>query len=149
MKPNLDKIDNQILSLLMDDARMPVTVIAKKIAMARTTVIARIAALEQRGIIAGYGVRLNQTLFQSGVRAYVGMSVEPRSSAALVKLLQQWPEVETLCAVSGAIDYMMTLRCTSTENLDKLLDQIGDLEGVRQTSTSVILSNRIDRSALG
>ena len=149
MKINLDKIDNQILSLLMDDARMPVTSIAKKIGMARTTVIARIASLEQSGIIAGYGVRLNQELFQSGVRAYVGMSIEPRSAAALVKLLQQWPEVETLCAVSGVIDYMMTLRCTSTENLDKLLDQIGDLEGVRQTSTSVILSNRIDRSAIG
>lgn len=149
MKPNLDKIDNQILSMLMDDARLPVTTIAKKIAMARTTVIARIAALEQRGIIAGYGVRLNQSLFESGVRAYVGMSIEPRSAAALVKLLQQWPEVETLCAVSGVIDYMLTLRCTSTEDLDKLLDQIGDLEGVRQTSTSVILSKRIDRSALG
>jgi len=148
MKPNLDKVDNQILALLMDDARTPVTEIAKKIGMARTTVIARIAALEQRGIIAGYGVRLDQSLFQSGVRAYVGMSIEPRSASALVKLLQQWPEVETLCAVSGVIDYMMTLRCTSTEDLDKLLDQIGDLEGVRQTSTSVILSKRIDRSAL-
>jgi len=149
MKPNLDKVDNQILALLMDDARTTVTEIAKKIGMARTTVIARIAALEQRGIIAGYGVRLDQRLFQSGVRAYVGMSIEPRSASALVKLLQQWPEVETLCAVSGVIDYMMTLRCTSTEDLDKLLDQIGDLEGVRQTSTSVILSKRIDRSALG
>jgi len=149
MKPNLDKVDNQILALLMDDARLPVTIIAKKIGMARTTVIARIAAMEQRGIIAGYGVRLNQNLFQSGVRAYVGMSIEPRSAAALVKLLQQWPEVETLHAVSGVIDYMMTLHCTSTENLDKLLDQIGELEGVRQTSTSVILSKRIDRSALG
>lgn len=149
MKANLDKVDNQILALLMDDARMPVTIIAKKIGMARTTVIARIAALEKSGIIAGYGVRLDQSLFQSGVRAYVGMSIEPRSAAALVKLLQQWPEVETLYAVSGVIDYMMTLRCTSTEDLDKLLDQIGDLEGVRQTSTSVILSRRIDRSALG
>ena len=149
MKHNLDTIDNQILALLMDDARMPVTTIAKKVGMARTTVIARIQALEQRGIIAGYGVRLNQALFQSGVRAYVGMSVEPRSAAALVKLLQQMPEVETLCAVSGAIDYMLTLRCSSTEDLDRLLDQIGDLEGVRQTSTSIILSKRIDRSALG
>ena len=149
MKPNLDKVDNQILALLMDDARLPVTTIAKKIAMARTTVIARIAALEQRGVIAGYGLRLNQALFGSGVRAYVGMSIEPRSAAALVKLLQQWPEVETLYAVSGVIDYMMTLRCGSTEELDRLLDQIGDLEGVRQTSTSIILSRRIDRSALG
>ena len=149
MKPNLDKVDSQILALLMDDARMPVTLIAKKIGMARTTVIARIAALESRGVIAGYGVRLDQNLFEFGVRAYVGMSIEPRSAAALVRLLQQWPEVETLYAVSGVIDYMMTLRCSSTESLDKLLDQIGELEGVRQTSTSIILSRRIDRSAVG
>ena len=148
MKPNLDAIDNQILAFLMDDARLPVTTIAQKIGMARTTVIARIAGLEKRGVIAGYGVRLNQAMFESGVRAYVGMSVEPKSAAALVKFLQQLPEVETLCAVSGVIDYMLTLRCTSTESLDKLLDQIGALEGVRQTSTSVILSKRIDRSAL-
>jgi DNA-binding Lrp family transcriptional regulator len=148
MKANLDKVDNQILALLMDDARIPVTAIAKKIGMARTTVIARIASLENNGIIAGYGVRLNQNLFESGVRAYVGMSIEPKSAAALVRLLQQWPEVESMYAVSGAIDYMLTLRCTSTEKLDHLLDEIGDLEGVRQTSTSIILSKRIDRGAL-
>jgi DNA-binding Lrp family transcriptional regulator len=62
--------------------------------------------------------------------------------------LQQLPEVESLCAVSGAIDYMLTLRCASTEVLDKLLDQIGSMEGVRQTSTSIILSKRIDRSSI-
>ncbi|MDP5009487.1 MAG: Lrp/AsnC ligand binding domain-containing protein, partial [Glaciimonas sp.] len=56
--------------------------------------------------------------------------------------------VETLCAVSGVVDYMLTLRCQSTGTLDKLLDQIGAIEGVRQTSTSIILSNRIDRSAI-
>jgi hypothetical protein len=43
---------------------------------------------------------------------------------------------------------MLTLRCATTEVLDKLLDQIGTLDGVRQTSTSIILSKRIDRSAL-
>ena len=57
-------------------------------------------------------------------------------------------EVESLCAVSGAIDYMLTLRCANTEVLDKLLDQIGTLDGVRQTSTSIILSKRIDRSSI-
>ena len=148
MNHELDQVDNQLLALLMDNARLPVSTMAKKIGMARTTVIARIAALEKRGIIAGYGVRLNNALVDAGVRAYVGMSVETRSAASLVKLLQQMPEVETLCAVSGAIDYMLTLRCTNTENLDKLLDKIGDLAGVRQTATSVILSRRIDRSAL-
>ncbi len=148
MKPSLDDIDNKILALLMDNARLPVTTIAKQVDIARTTVIARINALEKRGVIAGYGLKLNQEMFQPAVRAYVGLSVEARYAAGLMKYLQQLPEVETLCAVSGAIDYMLTLRCATTEVLDRLLDQIGALDGVRQTSTSIILSKRIDRGAL-
>ncbi|MFZ6707911.1 Lrp/AsnC family transcriptional regulator [Undibacterium sp. TC9W] len=148
MKPDLDEIDDKILALLMDNARLPVTSIAKLVGIARTTVIARIAALEKRGVIAGYGLKLNQKMVQPAVRAYVGLSVEARYAAGLIKYLQQLPETETLCAVSGAIDYMLTLRCSNTETLDKLLDQIGALDGVRQTSTSIILSKRIDRGAL-
>lgn len=148
MKPVLDDIDNKILALLMDNARMPVTTIAKIVGIARTTVIARITNLEKRQVIAGYGLKLNPSMYQPAVRAYVGLSIEARSASNLIKVMQQLPEVESLCAVSGAIDYMLTLRCASTEVLDKLLDQIGTLEGVRQTSTSIILSKRIDRSSI-
>ena len=144
----LDETDNKILALLMDDARMPVTSIAKKVGMARTTVIARISNLEKRGVITGYGVRLNQEMFQPAVRAYVGITIDPHHANTLVKTLQLMPEVETLCAVSGSVDYILTLRCPSTAALDKLLDQIGATQGVRQTSTSIILTKRIDRSPI-
>lgn len=146
MSANLDDIDNKILALLMDNARMPVTMIAKKVSIARTTAIARIQGLEKKGVIAGYSVRLNNELYQPAVRAYVGISIEPRSAASFVKTMHTLPEVETLCAVSGTIDYMLTLRCPSTAELDRVLDQIGTIEGVRQTSTSIILTKRIDRS---
>lgn len=47
---------------------------------------------------------------------------------------------------------LLTLRCSSTEVLDKLLDQIGNRDGVRRTSSSIILSKilskRIDRSSI-
>jgi DNA-binding Lrp family transcriptional regulator len=148
MKPQLDDIDNQIIALLMDDARMPISTIAKRVAIARTTAIARIAGLEKRGVIAGYGVRLNQDLYQPAVRAYVGIAIDPHHAAGLVTLMQKIPQVETLSAVSGTIDYMLTLRCQSTGELDKLLDQIGAIAGVRQTATSIILTKRIDRSAM-
>jgi DNA-binding Lrp family transcriptional regulator len=148
MIPSLDDIDNKILALLMDDARIPTSTIAKRVGIARTTAIARIGAMEKRGVIAGYGLRLNQALYQPAVRAYVGISLDPRSAAAFITRLQKMPEVETLCAVSGSVDYMLTLRCLSTAELDRLLDQIGALEGVRQTSTSIILTKRIDRSPI-
>jgi DNA-binding Lrp family transcriptional regulator len=144
--PSLDDVDNKILALLMDDARMPVATIARRVAIARTTAIARISGLEKKGVIAGYGLRLNQALYQPAVRAYVGIVIDARQSAGMIKALGLLPEVETLCAVSGAIDYMLTLRCHSTGELDQLLDRVGAIEGVRKTSTSIILSKRIDRS---
>ncbi|MEB0138287.1 MULTISPECIES: Lrp/AsnC family transcriptional regulator [unclassified Undibacterium] len=147
MNRELDEIDKKILALLIDDARLPVTVIARQVGVARTTVIARIAALEKCGMIVGYAVKLNQKALQSAVRAYVGLSVETKYAAALIRYLQNLPETETLCAVSGVIDYMLTLRCDTTATLDALLDQIGAMDGVRQTSTSIILSKRIDRAA--
>lgn len=148
MKPILDEIDNKILALLMDNARMPMSTIAKRVDVARTTAIARIANLEKRGVIAGYGVRLAPDLYQPAVRAYVGIAVDAHKSTALVKSLEKMPEVETLCAVSGAVDYVLTLRCQSTAELDRLLDQIGAVDGVRQTETSIILTKRIDRSPI-
>ena len=148
MNPPLDEIDNRILALLMDDARLPVSTIARRVDIARTTAIARINSLEKRGVIAGYGVRLNQELYQPAVRAYVGIAIDPRKVTGLVKLLQKMAEVETLCTVSGSFDYMLTLRCRSTGELDRLLDQISAIDGVRQTSTSIILTRHIDRSPL-
>lgn len=148
MRPDLDEIDHKILALLMDNARLPVTSIAKTVGLARTTVIARIAALEKHEVIAGYGLRLHPKMSSPAVRAYVGLSVEAKFANGVIKFLQQLPETETLCAVSGVIDYMLTLRCADTETLDRLLDQIGSLDGVRQTSSSIILSKRIDRAAL-
>lgn len=147
MRSELDATDNSILALLMDNARLPVSTIAKQVGIARTTVIARIAALEKRGVIVGYGVRLNAGL-SSAVRAYVGISVEAKSSTQLIAFLRRQPEVESLSAVSGMIDYMLILRCATTASLDALLDLIGAQPGVRQTSSSIILSNRIDRAPL-
>jgi DNA-binding Lrp family transcriptional regulator len=148
MKPELDETDRKLLALLMDNARLPVAVLAKRVGIARTTAISRLDNLERRGIITGYGVRLNADQYQPAVRAYVSIAIDARFAPRLVDMLQQVPEVEMLCAVSGAMDYMLTLRCASTGALDQILDKIGAVEGVRHTSTAIILTKRIDRSPI-
>jgi hypothetical protein len=40
------------------------------------------------------------------------------------------------------------IRCGSTEHLDRVLDAIGALEGVKQTLSAIILATRIDRTGL-
>ena len=141
----MDGTDRHLLSLLQANAREPAALLARKLGVARTTVVARIARLERDGVIAGYGVRLGPRLEQAAVRAYCGLSVAPRMGTAVVRALERLPEVEELSAVSGQYDYMVFLRCESNEQLDALLDQIGQIEGIQQTHTAVVLSRKVDR----
>jgi DNA-binding Lrp family transcriptional regulator len=79
------------------------------------------------------------------VRAFCGISVNARSASAVIRALERLPEVEEVWAVSGQYDYMVLFRCDTPEQLDALLDQIGLVDGISQTHTSLVLSRKIDR----
>lgn len=143
--PTLDEIDRQLIDLLRINARESVASLARQLGIARTTVDARLARLEKGNVIIGYGVRLGQALIDGGLQAYVGISVRPRSGKDVVRRLSAMSQVRQLCAVSGEYDYVAWLRGDSPEQLDQLLDQIGSVEGVERTTTSIILSSKVDR----
>lgn len=145
MEHRLDDIDRQLLRLLHMNARASTAHLARQMDLARTTVVARIARLEQEGVIAGYGVRLGTRMEQSAVRAYCGIRVQPKMAPLVMQALNRLVEVEEVSAVSGQYDYMVFLRCESNEKLDALLDRIGMIDGIQQTYTLVVLSRKIDR----
>lgn len=145
MEHRLDDIDRQLLRLLHMNARASTAHLARQMDLARTTVVARIARLEQEGVIAGYGVRLGTRMEQAAVRAYCGIRVQPKMAPSVMQALNRLVEVEEVSAVSGQYDYMVFLRCESNEKLDALLDRIGMIDGIQQTYTSVVLSRKIDR----
>jgi DNA-binding Lrp family transcriptional regulator len=94
--------------------------------------------LEKTKAITGYGVRLGQQLIDGGLQAYVGITVQSRAGENVVRRMNSMAQVEQLCAVSGEFDYVAWLRSDSPEQLDRLLDQIGELEGVAKTTTPIV-----------
>ena len=143
--PALDATDRELLALLQANARESVTALSKKLAVARTTVLARMERLQTSGVITGYSVRLNQATLEKSLQAYVGLSVEPRAGREVLKRLAKMPEIKLVCSVSGQFDYVAWIRADSPNALDKLLDEIGETEGVSKTTTSVVLAERINR----
>lgn len=141
----LDDIDRQLLSILQLNSREPVAEIARRLGVARTTVIARMARLEQAGVIGGYTLKLGRDLVDPSLQAYVGITVQPKAGRDVIRRFSRIPEVQQLCAVSGEYDYVAWLRVGTPEQLDKILDQIGEMEGVIKTTTSVVLARKIDR----
>ncbi|WP_399684021.1 Lrp/AsnC family transcriptional regulator, partial [Xenophilus sp.] len=141
----MDDTDRRLLALLQANARAPTAELARRLGLARTTVVARIARLEREGVVAGYGVRLGRRQEQGAVRAWCALSVQPRSNAAVLRALERLPEVEEVFTVSGQFDVLAFLRCETHEQLDALLDRIGQTEGVDHTQTSIVLSRKLDR----
>jgi DNA-binding Lrp family transcriptional regulator len=137
--------DRALLALLSGNARMPVTELARKLGLSRTTVQARIERLEADGVIAGYGLRLSDAYRSGLVRAHVLITIAPKSLPAVTAALAAINEVTTLHSVSGTFDLIAILAAPSIADLDALIDQIGAIDGVERTLSSIILSTRISR----
>jgi DNA-binding Lrp family transcriptional regulator len=140
-----DQLDRDLVALLQANARESTANLARKLGVARTTVVARIARLERDGVLVGYTARLGAA--ESGVQAYVGITVQPKAARDVQRRLERLPELRQLSTVSGEFDCIALLRADSTHRLDALLDEIGEIDGVTKTTTSVVLAVRIDRRA--
>ncbi len=140
-----DDTDRALIALLQANARESTANLARQLGLARTTVVARLARLEREGVIVGYTVRLGRDDERPQVRAHVGITLQPKSGRDVLRRLQRLPELLQLSSVSGEFDYIAILSAESTARLDALLDEIGDLDGVLKTTTSVVLALRVDR----
>ncbi len=141
----LSEKDRALLSLLGENARMPVAELARKLGLSRTTVQARIERLEADGVISGYGIKLSDAYLSGLVRAHVLITIAPKALAGVTAALAAIKEVTTLHSVSGSFDLIAILTAPSIADLDRLIDGIGALDGVERTLSSVILSTRISR----
>jgi DNA-binding Lrp family transcriptional regulator len=137
--------DEELLALLKADARQPVAALARKLGLSRTTVQDRLRRLEESGVIFSYSVRLSRDMDASGMRAFVTLAVEPRRQLDVVPALSRLTQIEMLHTVSGKFDLIAQVRTRSSETMDRLIDEIGQIPGVTRIETSVILSTKLDR----
>lgn len=142
----MDDLDRMIISLLSQDARMSLAVLARRLKVARSTVQARLERLEATGAIAGYTLRLGEAARFNQIRATVMVSLEPRSLPGILARLKTMPQVERIHTTSGRVDLLLQLSTASTAELDEVLDRIGGLDGVRSSESLIHLSTKLDRA---
>ena len=137
--------DEELLALLRVDSREPVASLARKLGLSRTTVQDRLKRLEEGGAIAAYTIRLSRDMDQGGMRAFVTIAVEPRRQIEVGRMLARFPQIETLHTLSGKFDLIAQVKTASSEAMDRLIDEIGQIPGITRIETSVMLSTKLDR----
>ncbi len=141
----MDDLDRSILALLAADARVSVATLARRLKVARSTIQARLERLETSGTIAGYTVKLGHAARAGRIRASVLLAVEPRAQVNVLSRLKVIPEVERAHTTSGRFDMLLEVAAASTAELDRVLDEVSEMTGVRSSESLVHLSTRIDR----
>ena len=142
-KPLSDK-DRELISLLQSNAREPVASLARKLNLSRTTVQDRLRRLEVDKVIEGYVLKLTEAA-GAGIKAFVTIEVEPKRTQDVVRALVKLPHLDQLHSVSGKYDLVARLGVANSDELDKLLDRIGQVPGVTGTESAIILSTKLDR----
>ncbi len=145
----MTEADEALISLLRINARMPVSELARKLGVSRTTVQDRLRRLEDNGTISGYTVRLNEQEQDRHISAFAAIGVTPQRGPAVISQLRKMPKIDSLYSVSGKTDFIAIVRTRSAEAMDKVLDEISQIDGVEHTETSIILSKRLDRNRIG
>ena len=141
----MDDKNLQLLNLLRANARESTAALARKLNLSRTAVHERISKLESSGIIRGYTLRLNEEYTSNLVTAQVMIEVNPKLSKQVTNTLARISQVFSLYTVNGQYDLIALIRAENTQQLDEVLDKIGEIEGIEKTMSSIVLSTKFER----
>ena len=136
----MDEIDQKLLSMLRQDARLTVAALAARLKVSRGTVTNRIRRLEDDGVIVGYTVRLRPDVQHNTIKAWMSIAVDGNQTRAVIASLLGEPGVATLHDTNGRWDLLAELRAESLQELAKVLERIRLLKGISNTETSIHLA---------
>jgi len=141
----LSEKDENMILLLRENGRISVSELARQLNVSRTAAQMRLQKLERNGVVEGYTVKLSAAHAQSRVRALVMIKFPPGNLKRLQQALADIPQISTVYSISGPFDLAVVVSAPSMPALDAVIDDIGCIEGIDDTMSSIILSTKIDR----
>ena len=92
-----------------------------------------------------HATRLIAEAAKSGGAHYLDLTEDFASTRAVSAALREISEVRLLHSVSGDVDLIAVAVTSSVAQMDQVIDQIGALDGVERTNSSIILSTKFER----
>ncbi|MEM0515844.1 Lrp/AsnC family transcriptional regulator [Pseudoalteromonas sp. YIC-827] len=141
----INQQDEKLLAMLRTNARASISDLARALDLSRSTVQSRMQKLEENGVIKGYSVEYGDAYLSSMVSAHVSIKVKQKLTTKTNIELKYIDAITELYAISGEYDLIALVQAQSLEKLSHLLDDIGNLDGVERTTSSVILETKFKR----
>ena len=145
----LDALDQKIVSLLIENARMSYSDIAQQVGISRVAVKMRVQALEKSGVIEEYTTIVNPQRISGAVSCYFEIELSPQALAEATEILDRCDTVTQIYRVTGKNKLHVHAVAASAGEMERLIREVIDpLPGVRDISTNIILSRVKDVKGL-
>ncbi len=133
----MDERNLRIIELLIRNARISKSEIARELGITETAVRKRIRKLEDERVILGYRAIVNYRKIGM-VYSFTGIDVEPEALIDVMRSLKAMREVCALYLTSGDHDLLVEIVCRNMNELEKLHKKIASLRGVRKICPAII-----------
>ena len=145
--PDIDQLDRQILSKLVEDGNTPYTDIAKQLFVSSGTIHVRMKKMEQAGIVKGSSLLIDYQKLGYDITAFLGIHLDKSSLYdEVAEQLKQIPEVVEANYTTGMYSIFTKIVCKDTNHLRVILhDKIQKIPGIQRTETFISLEQSISR----
>jgi len=123
----LDRTDKMILSILQEDATLPVADVARKVGLSTTPCWRRIQKLEEDRVIQRRVAILDPDKINAGVTVFVSIKTDKHNDEWLrrfAELIVKFPEVVGFYRMSGQIDYLLKVMVSDIAAYDQFYKKL-------------------------
>ncbi|MQY30314.1 Lrp/AsnC family transcriptional regulator [Nocardia aurantia] len=144
----LDELDLAILTAMHEYQKAGVLELSRRTRVARATVQARIARMEESGVITSYDPQVDVTAAGFDVQAFVTLEIAQGALDAVATDLTAIPGVLEAYATTGSGDVLCRLGADSHTGLQSVLLSIDRSPAVVRSHSVVVLSTVVPRRTL-
>ena len=141
----LDGTSWRILTILQEDARIPLKELGRRVGLSAPAVGERVRRLEEVGIIIGYQAKLNLDKLELPVAAFIAIKAFGEGCSRIRTLLQECPEILSCYRVTGNDHYLVKVAAMSVKHLEQIIDRFIPYATV---TTSIVLSVPISEQTI-
>jgi Lrp/AsnC family transcriptional regulator, leucine-responsive regulatory protein len=136
----LDAVDRLVVRELCADGRVSFTDLAERVGLSVSAAHQRVRRLEQRGVLRGYGARVDAETLGLPLTAFVSIKpIDPAAPDDAPDRLAHLSAIEACHSVAGEESYILKVRVAGPGALEGLLQEIRAAANV-STRTTVVLS---------
>jgi Lrp/AsnC family transcriptional regulator for asnA, asnC and gidA len=146
-KIEMDTIDNKILRMLMNNARIPFLEIARECGISGAAIHQRVKKLTDLGVIRGARLIVDPKSMGFDVCAIIGIQLRDVSlHDSMVETLRAVPEVVECYFLTGKYNMLIKVYCRDNEHLmHTIFDKILTVPGITTTETFISLNETFAR----